>query len=113
VKLLSTRLSFPGRAITLKLSCPASTAGRCSGRTKLTALRRASAPRRRSATLGRATFSIAPGSQARVKVPVSRAGRRLLIRVGRLRGTDTNDAQDGMGQSRTTVAAVTIRRRQR
>jgi hypothetical protein len=61
--------------------------------------------------LGQAPFSIAAGGEARVKVRVSRAGRRLLGRVRRLRGKDTNTARDRAGQSKTTVAAATIRRR--
>jgi hypothetical protein len=113
VKLLSSRLTFRGRFIVLKLSCPAGTAGRCSGRTKLTARRRTSSGAARSVTLGRAPFSIAPGSRATVRVRVTRGGRRLLGRVRRLRGRDVNAARDGAGVSKTTAAAVTIRRRAR
>jgi len=113
VRLVSTRLSFGGRFITLKLSCPAATVGRCSGRSKLTARRRASSGAARAVTLGRAGFSIASGRQARVRVRVSRAGRRLLGRRRRLRAKDTNTARDAAGRSKTTVAAVTIRRRHR
>jgi hypothetical protein len=113
VKLVSTRLSFGGRFIALKLSCPAGTVGRCSGRTKLTARRRAASRAASSVTLGRAPFSIAAGRQAKVKVRVSRVGRRLLTRVRRLRGKDTNAARDGAGGSKTTATVVTIRRRQR
>jgi hypothetical protein len=106
VKLVSTRLPFGGRFVTLKLSCPAGTVAHCSGRTKLTVRRS-----RTSVTLGRAPFSIAAGGQAKVKVRISRAGRRLLGRLRRLRGKDTNAARDGAGRSKTTAAAVTIRRR--
>ena len=113
VKLLSTRLAFGGRFITLKLSCPSATADRCSGRTKLAARRRTSSGAVRAVVLGRAPFSIAAGTEAKVRVRVSRAGRRLLGRVRRLRGKDTSAARDGAGQSRTTVAGVTIRRRHR
>ncbi|HEX6583482.1 MAG TPA: hypothetical protein VF056_07730 [Thermoleophilaceae bacterium] len=103
VRLVSTRLTTSGRFITVRLSCPAGTLGRCSGRTKLTA--------RRSVLLGRAGFSIEPGKQARVRVRVSRAGRRLLRPGRRVRAKDTNAARDGAGQSKRTVTAVTIRRR--
>lgn len=113
VKLLSSRLNFRGRFIALKLSCPAATVGRCSGRTKLTARRRTSSGAARSVALGRASFSIAPGSRATVRVRVSRGGRRLLSRVRRLRARDINAARDGAGVSKTTAAAVTIRRRAR
>jgi hypothetical protein len=111
VRLVSTRLSFARGLITVALRCPSGTVGRCSGKTRLTARRRATSSRTGTAvTLGRATFSIAAGKQARVRVRVYRTGWRLLGRVRRLRGWDTNAARDGAGRSKTTVAAVTIRR---
>jgi hypothetical protein len=113
VKLVSTRLSFGGRFVTLRLSCPPGTVGRCLGGTKLTVKRRAGSRAARSVTLGRAPFSMAAGRQAKVRVRVSGAGRRLLGRARHLRARDTNAARDGAGRSKTTVAAVTIRHRQR
>jgi PKD domain len=114
VKLVSTRLTFARRFITLKLTCPAATVGRCAGRTKLTARRRPTSSRAGSpVTLGRATFSIAAGQQASVRVRVSRAGRRRLTGVRRLRGKATNAASNGAGESKTTASRVTIRRRHR
>jgi hypothetical protein len=110
VRLVSTRLSFSRGFITVILRCPAGTVGRCSGKTKLTARRRTGS---RRVTLGRARFSIAADRRAMVRVRASRAGRRLLRRVPRLRGRAVNAAGDGAGQSKTTVAAVTIRRRHR
>jgi Tol biopolymer transport system component len=111
VRLVSTRLSLGGRFIALRLSCPAGTVGRCSGRTRLTERQRRTSLRR--VTLGRARFSIAPGSRARVKVRVTRAGRRLLRNTPRVRGRAVSVASDGAGRSKTTVARVTIRRRHR
>jgi hypothetical protein len=111
VDLVSRKLTYARRAIAVRLRCPAGTVGRCWGRTTLTArARRASA---RRVTLGRARFSIAPGNRARVKVRVTRAGRRLLNRVPRLRGRAVNVARDGASQSKTIRAAVTIRGRHR
>jgi hypothetical protein len=104
VKLVSPRLTLAGRVVTVRLSCPAATVGRCSGRTKLSA---------RRTILGRARFSIAAGSRATVRVPVSRAGRRLFARTPRLRGRAANVAHNAAGQTKTNVAAVTIRRRTR
>ena len=112
VTLVSTKLRTSGRFITLRLSCPAGTVGRCSGRTKLTARhRRTSSRAATTVVLGRAPFSIGSGKQARVRVRVSKAGRRLLSARRRLRAKDTNAAHDGAGRSKGTVAAVTIRRR--
>jgi hypothetical protein len=113
VRLLSSQLTMAGRFITLKLSCPTAAVGRCSGQTKLSARRRSSSRAAAPVTLGQARFSIAAGSQANVRLRVSRAGRQLLGRTPRLRGKATNAARDQAGQSKTTVAAVTIRRRSR
>lgn len=111
VKLVSTRLTLAGRFITVKLSCPTATAGRCTGKTKLTARhRRAGSRTAATVTLGRAGFSIAAGKQAKVKVRVTRAGRRLFAKTRRLRGRAANAAHDGAGLSKTTVAAVKIRK---
>ena len=112
VRLVSTRLTLAGRFIRVRLSCPAGTAGRCSGRTKLTARRGRTGSRAATrVTLGRAGFSIAAGKRATVKVRVSRAGRRLLARTRRLSGRAANAAHSDAGQSKRTVTAVTIRRR--
>jgi hypothetical protein len=112
VRLVSSRLAFAHGLVTVTLRCPAGTVGRCSGRTKLTARHRRAGSRAASTViLGRAPFSIAAGKQGKVKVRVSRSGRRLLSGPRRLRGKDTNAARNGAGQSKTTVAAVTIRRR--
>lgn len=110
VELVSRKLTYVRRSIAVRLRCAAATVGSCSGRTKLTALRRSSA---RRVTLGRVRFSIAAGAQARVRVRVSRAGRRLLGSARRLRGRAVNATRDAAGRSKTTRAVVTIRRRHR
>lgn len=110
VALVSRRLSYARRFITVRLTCPAGIVGRCFGRTTLT-VRRPAISRR--VTLGRARFSIAAGNQTRVRVRVSRAGRRLFRTIPRLRARAVNAARDGAGRSKTTVGRVTIRRRQR
>jgi hypothetical protein len=102
VRLVSRTLSFTGRAVTLKLRCPAGTAGGCAGTTRLTA---------RRVRLGRARFAIPAGHARTVKVRVSRAGRRLLARSRRVAGRDASAARDGTGHARTTTARVTISRR--
>jgi hypothetical protein len=108
VTLVSTRLIFTGKFITLKLSCPAGTAGGCSGQTKLSARRRTGT---RRVVLGKARFSIAAGGRAKVRVRVSHAGLQRLRGVRRLRARTANAAHDGAGVSKTTVASVTVRRR--
>jgi hypothetical protein len=110
VRLVSSRLTVARGSITVTLSCPAGAAGRCSGRTELTTRRRRAAA---TVLLGHARFSVGAGERATVRVRVAREGRRLLRRVGRLSGRETNTARDGDGVARTTVARVTIRRRPR
>ena len=101
VTLASKRLAATRKAVALKVSCPAATVGPCSGRATLKA---------RRARLGRATFTVASGSQATVKVTLTRAGRRLLRGTGRLRAKVRAEARDGAGAAVTTLTAVTIRR---
>ena len=108
VSLVSPRLALTRRFIVLKLSCPAGTAGGCSGLTRLSARRRTGT---RRVALGKARFSIAAGDRSRVRVRVTRPGLRRLHHVRRLRARDTNLAHDGAGVSKTTVANVTVRRR--
>jgi len=107
VELLSTKLILSGRLIALKLRCPAGTAGRCSGRARLTARRRR--PRLRPTgpvTIGRTAFSIAAGHRVKVTLHAARAGRRLIKRVPRLRGSMTTRAHSESGESNTTLTAA-------
>ena len=99
VRLVSRKLSYRGRFVTLKLRCPAGTAGRCTGTTKLTV---------RGRSVGRARFSLAAAHQRALKVRVSAAGRRLLSHARRVAGKDAITAHDGAGHARTTAARVTI-----
>jgi hypothetical protein len=101
VTLVSKRLAATRKAVALKVACPAATAAACSGRATLKTAR---------ARLGRATFTVAAGSQATVKVTLTRAGRRLLRGTGRLRARARIEARDGAGAARTALTAVTIRR---
>jgi len=101
-------LALSRKVITVKLSCPAATAGGCSGQTKLSARRRAGT---RRVVLGKARFSMAAGHRATVRVRVSRAGLQRLKGVRRLRARDTSTARDGAGIQKTTVATVTVRRK--
>jgi hypothetical protein len=111
VKLISTMLVLKRRVIVVKLSCPAATVGSCAGVTKLSTRRPRTASRAaRTVRLGRAGFSIAAGGQAKVRVPVSRAGRRLFAHTRRLRGKAATAAHDAGGLSKTTITRVSIRK---
>lgn len=111
VKLISSALTLKRGFVVVKLSCPAGTAGRCTGVTKLSARRkRAGSRAARTIGLGRARFSIAAGGRAKLKVRVSRAGRRLFAHRRRLGGRAANAAHDATGLSKTTSSRVTIRK---
>ena len=111
VKLISTALTLKRGFVVVKLSCPAATAGRCSGATKLSARRKRVGTRAAAnVKLGRARFSIAAGGRAKLKVRVSRAGRRLFAHRRRLRGRAASSAHDAAGLSKTTTSHVTIRK---
>jgi hypothetical protein len=98
----STRLTYRHGVIALRLRCAAGTDGGCRGQAKL---------RARSVALGRARFTMAAGTQARVDVHVTRAGRRVLAGERHVRGKDVNVARDGAGAAKRTKTAVTIRHR--
>jgi hypothetical protein len=111
VKLISSKLVLTRRGIVVRLSCPAGTAGTCTGVTKLSTRRR-SAGSGAAATvrLGRAGFSITAGAQAKVRVRLSRAGRRLFRHTRRVRGRAATAAHDAAGLSKATIARVSIRK---
>ena len=111
VKLMSTRLTLKGGFVVVKLSCPAGTAGRCAGVTKLSARRKRTGSRAAATVkLGRTRFSIAAGGRAKLKVRVSRPGRRLFAHTRRLRGRAATAAHDATGVSKTNSSRVTIRK---
>jgi hypothetical protein len=111
VKLISTALTLKRGLVVVKLSCPAGTAGRCTGVTKLSARRKRTGSRAAATVkLGRARFSIAAGGRAKLKVRVSRPGRRLFAHRRRLRGRAASGAHDATGLSKTTSSRVTIRK---
>jgi hypothetical protein len=109
VRLVSTRLTLSGKFITLKLSCPAGTVGGCSGQTKLSARRRTGT---RRVALGKARFTMAAGARAKVRLRLSRAGLQQLAGVRRLRARGAVAAHNEAGVFKTTVANVTVRRRE-
>jgi hypothetical protein len=67
------------RRVGLRLRCPASVSRSCVGRLTLTVTRGG-----RTVRVGQRSYSIPRGRTATVRVPLSRAGRRLLRGSGRL-----------------------------
>jgi NHL repeat len=83
------RVKVPGRTlyasangtVRLQVGCPATETARCRGTVSLllqTGKRRATASAARTIALARRSFSVAPGDTKRIKLRLSRTGRRLL-----------------------------------
>jgi hypothetical protein len=86
----------------IPVRCPSNAVGSCAG--KLT-LKSAGA---RAFGLGHASFRIAVGARATVRLHVSRKGRMLLRRAGRLRALASASSRDDRGQRKVTTAALTL-----
>ncbi len=97
----TARVDKRGR-VSMKVRCPATAAGRCSGTDTLRGAH--------DAKLGKAHLSIAAGKTKKVKIKLSRAARKLLARKHRLKAREVVVARDAGGVSRTTSARVTLRR---
>jgi hypothetical protein len=79
--------------------------GRCTG-TLLLQPGAGAAAARRSVTYGRATVSVAAGKRARVRVKLTRAGKRLVRKHARVKVW----ANVSVGGTRYRLARVTLRR---
>jgi hypothetical protein len=88
-----------GRA-SLAMSCRA-TSGSCSGKVTLTAAGK---------KLGSASFALAAGKTAKVKVRLSNKARKLLGRKHKLKARARADASDAAGHHKTTTGTVTLKR---
>ena len=85
------------------LRCPSGAAGSCAGRLAL---------RFGRIGLGPASFRAPAGSRARVNLHVSKKGRKLLRRSGRLSVRASLSSHDASGQRKTGAAALTLKRAQ-
>lgn len=95
------RLSRRGIA-RLRIGCLGEQDETCTGRVVLTAARRASASQRRRVRIGRKRFAVEAGRMAVVRVKVSRRGRRVVARRGRLRVRAVVGARDPAGNLTVT-----------
>ena len=114
----AVRLTAAHDAI-LEVSCPIGTLGDCRGtvRLSLRAERRARGSSTRQATrqvevvLGRATFRAAAGNQVRIRLRISKAGRRALGARRQLKATARLTTRDGGENVKTTFVPVVLKRR--
>jgi hypothetical protein len=86
------RLDRRGRA-RLRLQCPASAQGACSGSLKLKLKKR---------TVGKRRFNVAAGRSKKLRLRISRRGRRALARRGRLRVTAVASTRDAVSAAATS-----------
>jgi hypothetical protein len=59
--------------------------------------------------IGKSPLTIKPETTAKVFVKVSRAGMRVLLKVGRLGAIATVTAKDGLGTTKITRANITLK----
>jgi PKD repeat protein len=93
-----------GGKVRLTVSCPVGES-RCDGRLDLRSLRGA-----RSAALGGKAFALAGGQKTRITVKLSKANRKQVRKLRRLRAEAVAVATDAAGNSGTVTKKVTIRR---
>ena len=96
----------------IRIGCPATAAGACTGTLRLqTATRVRPAQARRILQLGRRSFRIAAGRQAFVGVKLTKAARRLLRRDKRIRVKAIANVSDANGASRITQRLLSLKLR--
>jgi hypothetical protein len=119
VKIQRRSVALKRGVASIRLTCSASAAAMCSGKLALTArvgaaeLKRSARARgsgaRRTVRLSTVRFSIASGATARVRVKLSRRGRRLLEAHRRLKTTAQVTAHDGLMRKRVTKSSLVLK----
>ena len=87
------------------MSCPSGSGG-CAGKLTLTSGGTAA----RTVKLGSASFTLAAGSSKKLKVKLTRAGKKLLARNHKAKSHAVVNAHDAAGHSKRTTATVTLKR---
>ena len=102
-------LTLPG----VTVRCPADNGGACAAsavvRTAGAVKARASARRARRLTLGTASFKIKAGSSRKVKIRLTRKGRRALKKLRTVRAIVTVTVSDRTGGKVTKAVTVKLR----
>lgn len=94
------------------VSCPASAQGSCTGTLALLSagkVRATPGAKRAILSLGRASFVIAAGKRAVLKLRLSAKGRRLLTRTRAVKARQVAVARDGRATPATTSARLAIK----
>jgi hypothetical protein len=107
----------PDGSVRIPVGCPATATERCRGtvRLELAAAKRRAASAARALVLARKRFSIAPGREKRIKLTLSRTGRRLLRkrRTLAVRAVVARRGGPNIGQSSERVTLKLKRKRRR
>jgi hypothetical protein len=112
----TVRLTAKGVA-PIKVSCPASAVGSCTGTLKLTTQLKLAGKKTahghakaktKTIALGSVRFAVASGHSATLGVKLSKAARRRVGSARKLAATAVASAQDSRGASKTTLASVTL-----
>jgi hypothetical protein len=105
------KLDKHGNAI-VSVSCPKDSTGACSGRATLVStpvVAAAAKHKRVRIRLGSKSFKVPAGKTRKVKIHVSRKGRRTLVKNGRLKARLSVKSSDGSGPAKVKTATVTLK----
>ena len=119
IDLTSLLLKVKGHFVLVRIPCPATVVGSCTGTILLQTLKKVGKPRvavaarkkkpkKKRLTLGKASFSIPSGQTKTVRVKLSRSARKLLRNGKRLKALSTITATAN-GQTVTNKQHVTLR----
>jgi Ca2+-binding RTX toxin-like protein len=100
---IAKKARLAGAKARIRLSCPASAAGTCSGSLALGPAGKA----------GRKAFAITSGERAKIKVKVAKKVARKAVRKGSAKVRATAMASDDSGSSATSRARISLRGRAR
>jgi hypothetical protein len=97
--------------VTLKIGCPADAGGNCTGTASLVSSSPVTpaAKHKKRIKLGSKHFSIAPGNTGKVKIHITRGGRRYIKKNGKIRAKLTVTSKVGTGKSKNRTTKLTLR----
>jgi hypothetical protein len=97
-----------GKTPQLRVTCPAGTAGSCTGTIKLTSAKRVG---NMLVRVGTGKFVVQAGQIARIGITLTAAGKRLLKSANKAETIADITASDEVGKTKTARAKVTLSRR--
>jgi hypothetical protein len=108
----SVRLTVNGAA-PIKVSCPAATHAKCTGKLKLTTKTKSKSKSGQrtttTITLGTTSFTVAAGKHTTLDVKLTNAAQVRVEQTTKLTAAATATPRNGVKRTQTTVATITIR----